>query len=112
MSKQFVETLEAMRDGGVLTELESNLSDAIASVKATGKPAKVSMILTVKPMKGAEANMLFLADDIRVTLPKLDRTATFFYATEQNGLTRRDPRQPELEFKTGKLMAMPAGDRE
>jgi hypothetical protein len=109
---EVVDTLEALREGATMLELESALREVIASVKACGKPGKITLTLTARPMKGAEPNMIFLADDLKVSLPKLDRTATFFFATENNGLSRRDPRQPELGFTTGKLMAMPAGDRE
>lgn len=107
MAKEFIATLEAMRDGDVVNELQAQLTDIVATVRATGKPGKLSLILTVKPMKNAEPHMLLIGSDIKVTLPKLDKSDTFMYATNENALTRRDPRQPELGFRETRLIGMP-----
>lgn len=102
MSK-FLETITAMRDGKVVSELEKQLAEVIASVYTTGKPGNVNLKITVRPMKNAEPGMIFLADEIKVTLPKLDKTATFFYASSDGKVSRRDPRQPEIELLPGEV---------
>jgi hypothetical protein len=53
-------------------------------------------------------NMLELVDDVKLSLPEPDKdTSTVVFATPDNDLTRRDPRQPELPGVRGVVTSMP-----
>lgn len=94
MSKQIVETLQVMRDGAFLQELEIQVRDVVEAVKTNNKKGKVTITLSFTPGK---ANMLLVEDDIKIARPEPDRDrSTVFFPTEANDLSRRDPRQPSL----------------
>lgn len=88
------EVLMSLNDGGAMEDLASELRSCVAAVTGTGKNGKVQLTINVKP-NGRDA--VTVTDEIKVTLPKADPTATMFYVTEEAGLSRRDPRQPSLE---------------
>lgn len=88
------EVLMNLNDGGAMEELASELRSCVAAVTATGKAGKVQLNISVKA-NGRDA--VTVTDEVKVTLPKPEPTATMFYVTEEAGLTRRDPRQPSLD---------------
>ena len=91
-----LETLKEIRRGEMVTDLSVELHDLVAAVRATGKRGKVTLSITIKPASAGDVNLLMLEDDIKVTLPKSSKAATALYATDDNVLQRKDPRQPEL----------------
>lgn len=92
----FVSTLGMLRGGVVLPELDNALTELVGAVKATGKPGSITLTLSVAPAKGGGTNMLFVGDVVAVKPPKIDREQTLVFATDDNTLSRRDPRQPDL----------------
>lgn len=98
---KFLATLKAMREGKVSLELDASFADIVGAVMSTGKKAELNIKIIVTPVKGGDPNMLFVSDKISVTLPKLDKLATMFYAQDDLSLSRRDPRQPTLEMGPG-----------
>lgn len=95
MARAFSEVLKEVRDGDLATELAAKMQDLVAAVKATDKAGKIQLTLTLKPLK--QGAMLVLQDDVKLVLPEPEREdTTFVFATEDNDLTRRDPRQPKL----------------
>jgi hypothetical protein len=93
--RAFAEVLKDVRDGDLVLELATKMQDLVAAVKATDKAGKLTLTLQLKSMK--QGAMLVLQDDIKLVLPEPDRQdTTFVWATEDNDLTRRDPRQPKL----------------
>lgn len=79
-----------------MEDLATELKSCVAAVTATGKKGKVALTLEVLPngMSG-----IIVTDKVVVTLPKPDPVATAFFVTEDAGLSRRDPRQPELKME-------------
>lgn len=98
---KFVAMLLAMREGKVSIELDTSFSDIVGAVMSTGKTGELNIKIKVAPVKGGDPNMMFVTDKISVTLPKLDKLATMFYAQDDLSLSRRDPRQPALEMTPG-----------
>jgi hypothetical protein len=96
-----IETIKAMRDGKLSVELDVSFADVIAAVMATGKKGKVTLDIIFEPVPKGEPHMIFASDAVKVTIPKLSKSATMFYANEECALTRRDPRQPALEMEAG-----------
>lgn len=91
----FVSTLKELRAGGALDDLNDTLTDLVATVRATGRPGKLTLTLSVKAGKG-NANQLMVDDTIAVKKPVKETETTIFFATDENVLQRNDPRQPEL----------------
>lgn len=108
--KAFVETLKDIRDGELLAELPSKVAALVEAVRGTGKKGKLTITLSLAQAKGG---MLVLEDDVKLVLPEPEKdTTTVFFATDDNSLTRRDPRQPNLPGVRGVVTAMPpAADR-
>lgn len=91
------ETLMSLNDGGAMEELATELKSCVNAVTVTGKKGKVQLTMEVLP-NGQSAVMV--TDKIVTTLPKADPVATSFFVTDDAGLSRRDPRQPELKMET------------
>jgi hypothetical protein len=93
----FLDGLRELRQGLALDELDDALVNAVAGCRSTGKAARVTLTITVKPAAKGNVDALVLEDDVAVKLPKPERGTTILYATAENGLSRKDPRQPELQ---------------
>jgi len=97
MSRQsFVEVLKDVRQGAAIDDLTTHLTDLVESVRKTGRAGKITLTLTVKPAAKGEVNALMVDDAVSVKKPTMEHGTTVFFATAENGLSRRDPRQPEL----------------
>lgn len=112
MARAFAEVLKEVRDGNLATELAAKMQDLVARVKETGKAGKLQLTLTLAPLN--KGSMLALRDDIKLVLPEPEREdTTFVFATDDNDLTRRDPRQPKLpEMGVVRSMSDAAGRAE
>lgn len=76
-------------------ELSERLRELVLAVEHTGKPGKLAYTVTVKPQDNADGAVL-VADQIKSTLPELDRPQSIFFATDTGDLVRNDPRQTSL----------------
>lgn len=112
MARAFAEVLKDVRDGDLVVELAAKMQDLVARVKETEKSGKLTLTLTLAPLK--QGGMLVLRDEIKLVLPEPERQdTTFVFATEDNDLTRRDPRQPKLpEMGVVRSMSEAAGRAE
>lgn len=113
MSTVFMDTLKEIRGGAIVSELGDELQQLVADVRATGKAGRIVLTLDVKPVKKGGEHTMLIEDDIKVKPPKHEREGTILYATEDNELSRKDPRQPELKGlrEVGKTPA-PVQERE
>jgi hypothetical protein len=64
----------------------------------SGKAGKLTLSLAIKPA-AKRSDMVLIAASIGKKLPEPDRPESLFYATEDGGLSRHDPNQPELPFR-------------
>lgn len=99
MPRPFLETLGELRAGKTLQDLGDELAQLLVAIKATGKAGVITLTLKLKPPKNGSMSYITIADEISVKTPKLDKGDTVFFPTVDNGLSRRDPTQPELPFK-------------
>jgi hypothetical protein len=95
MPRSFADTLKDIRDGALVTELPTQLTDLITAILATRKSGSLTLKLTIKPID-RDSKTLLIVDTVKVDAPEPDRGTTIAFATEENDLTRRDPRQPDL----------------
>lgn len=92
----FNQSIALVRNGQLHVELSDALSKLVAAVKDHRKGGSLTLTLKIKPFSKGDSDTLVLEDQIVVKAPMGDKGATVFYATDRNGLSRQDPRQPEL----------------
>jgi hypothetical protein len=89
----FQEFMEQHRQGGMLTDLSEKLEDAVADAMRSGKEATITIVIAVKP-KGTDR--VFVSDKITAKQPQPEHSASLFFVTPQNRLTRKNPNQLAL----------------
>lgn len=92
----FNQSIALVRNGQLHNELTKALGELVSAVKDQGKGGSLTLTLKIKPFSKADSSTLVLEDAISVKAPKPDSAPTVFYATDRGGLSRSDPRQPEL----------------
>lgn len=100
MPATFFDTLRNIRDGASLSEAQDMMTDLVEQVRATGRPGKLSLTITVRQAAKGNDRTLLVSDELKLTAPKTERGTTVFFATDDNELSRRDPRQPDLPGMT------------
>ena len=93
----FLQMLKELHNGAFDADAAAKLKEVVGAVRATGKTGKLTLTITVKPATKGDSNALVLGDAMKVTLPQLSAGETVFFATNEDALSRRDPRQPELK---------------
>jgi hypothetical protein len=99
INNSFTRTLNNINAGQSVTDLSEELSKVVAAVKLTGKPGSLSYKITIKPASQRGIMKLEIEDDITSKIPKIGRERVFFFASDDNLLTRDDPRQMNLSLK-------------
>lgn len=110
MSRSATSILTEIRDGAAVNELSEAIHEAVQAVKQHGKPAKVTLDVTIAPLrKGTEhlvdAPMGFTAE-VSSKLPKPDPDVSIFFVDGDGNPTRN---QPERQTSLGLSVARPAG---
>ena len=96
-SSPFGQFLFSQRDGRTHSELSDALAMVSEAVLANGGTGTITLKVTVK-LLGHE-NRLVVRDEVDVKAPKPPRDSSiWFYNKGQRGLSRRDPKQGELEL--------------
>lgn len=109
-----MQILPEIRDGRAVDELSEHIHKAIAAVKEFGKPGKVTLEITIAPLrKGAEnlteAPMVFVGE-VYSKLPEADPEATVFFMDAAGNATRiPQSRQKDLGLKVANIAG--AGDK-
>jgi len=97
MKETFSTTLRELRGGVALLDLSEALADLVVAVRSTGMKGALMLKISVAPAsKGGDNDTLILEDEVIVRRPKAQKGATILFADNENILSRRDPRQPEL----------------
>lgn len=86
------------RKGDCLDELGKALREVTKAVQLTGKKGVLTLKINIQPATGFKG-AIAVGDDIKVTLPKLDKGGSLFFANEDGGLQRDDPDQRHLDLK-------------
>ena len=90
----FVKTLGYLQYGVTEERLNAALLECIDAAKETNKSAKLVFTLTIMPENGGA--QIEIKADISSKLPKLPAPKTLFFSTDNDPLTRIDPKQREL----------------
>lgn len=88
----FTAFLSDHRYGELNTELTDALADLVAEVSSLDKGGELVLTIKVAP----EGAGIVVKDVVSVKLPEPPPPVTFYYPTGDGGLSKRDPRQPQL----------------
>lgn len=91
------DTLGALRRGQFIEELSTEMGSLVDAVRSTGRKGTLTVTLTVAPASKGDDTTLTVADEIKVRPPQPARGETIMYATADGALTRRDPRQMDID---------------
>lgn len=94
-TRPFFDTLREIRRGAILDDCADELAKCVRAVEETGKPATLTIQLTLKPASKAQGAYV-VSDKVRAKLPELPTGETILFGTPEGNLQARDPRQPEL----------------
>jgi hypothetical protein len=98
-SGPFAATLAEIRKGELHAEITDALRELVAGALEIGKPGTLTLKLTVRPA-AKNAEMVVIEDDLTVKAPRPDRPGSLFFATDDGSLSRHNPNQPELPFRS------------
>lgn len=91
---EFASVLLRHRNGLEHDRATESLREAVAAVKQTGKPAKVSVTLAIKPV-GNVPNAVKVTATVGETIPE-DVESSMWFTDDNGGLHRSDPTQRSL----------------
>jgi len=89
-------TVAQLRYGAAQEEASIMLAEAVERASETGKQAKVSFEITVKPTGSGQYE---LKEKIKQNLPDLPKGTTLMFGTPDGNLTREDPRQVNMDLR-------------
>lgn len=89
----FLALLETFRGGALLAEGDAALTELVTAIMATGEGGTLTMELKFKMNKAGQVE---LQPGFKLKKPRRSLPLGIFYGTEDGGLTRRDPNQPDL----------------
>ena len=78
-------------------ELGEKLTELIDAIQASGKKGSLTLKLDIAPMEKTSVESVKVATEIKLTKPLQDRRPTIFFIDDDLHLTRRDPRQHDIE---------------
>lgn len=94
----FLNTIGVLNKGGTSAELDEALAQAVNAVKATGKVAKISFEITIRPAD-KDGDTVMVEDAIKVKTANPPRKAALFFTDDHGRLHRDNPNQTTLPFK-------------
>lgn len=95
-----VQTLTTINEGRTINDLAAALNTACTAVKAHGKPATITLTITVDTFKKG-ANLIdqpiTMAAEVRTKLPREDLPVTLFFV-DDNGDPTRTPNNRQSQI--------------
>jgi hypothetical protein len=89
----FNETIVALRNGAVVTELGDRLAGLIQAVRETEKSGSLTLQLKVVPAVSGSAEVVAVEAIVKVSTPQPSLGKSIFFTTEEGNLLRKDPKQ-------------------
>lgn len=90
----FVETLALIRDGQLVIQCTDELQDLITAVVEHNKAGTLNLKLKVEPNGD---NAVTIISEVKTVVPKPGVGKAIFYADQGGNLSRRDPRQRDID---------------
>ena len=95
--RAFTDQLRDLDKGQCVERLTERLADVVNGVVQHGKKGELKLTLTVLAPGKQERSMLAIKYDISTKVPGPETADTFMFVGESGVLTRRDPRQHDIE---------------
>lgn len=86
----FASFVAQTRGGALHAELSEALADLVQACSEHRKSGSLTLKVTVKPDDGT---VMFVTDELKLSLPTADRPRSIFFADEEGNLLRTDPNQ-------------------
>ena len=96
LDSSFITLLQNHRLGGALNELGQALRTVADAAQLTGKPGGITLKIAIAPTNSGAVEIL---DDIKVTMPKAEKTGSLFFVGEDGNLLRNNPNQLEMPLR-------------
>lgn len=93
---EFAAVLLQHAKGRAHDEATAALKDAVDAVRRLGKPAAVTVQLTIHPVEN-NRDVVRIQDKVTSTIPR-EKRASMWFPDAEGGLHRNDPNQHELDF--------------
>jgi hypothetical protein len=106
--RPFADFLREQRKGSLHAELSEVLQELNLAVAEHQKGGKVTLTITIAPLKNQSGNMVVVTDDVTAKIPQADRGAAYFYTDADGNLRREDPDQ--MSFDSLREVEAPGGD--
>jgi len=94
----FMQTIGCLNKGGTSHELDEALAQAVQAVKTTGKVAKITFEIVIRP-NDRDADTVTVEDSIKVKTANPPRKAALFFTDDGGRLLRDNPKQAKLPFR-------------
>lgn len=96
-ARLFADYLREIDKGRLHAELSTRFHELVEAVSTIGKGGTVTLKLNVKPMSNMDSGVVNVAGEVKLAAPSPERSATLFFVDDEFNLTRRDPRQHDIE---------------
>ena len=90
--------MSRVRQGKLQLELSEALANCVIESRETGKPASLTLNLTVEHKSGS--NMIFLKDQVKTKLPPHPTPTSVLFSDINGDLFISDPDQKEFAFRS------------
>jgi hypothetical protein len=91
--KPFMDTVNNLRHGKTAVELTEAMAALVKACYDTGKAGELTLRLRVAPGRSGQVE---ISDLVSTKLPTFERGTSLFFVTDDNNLSRNDPRQENL----------------
>ena len=93
------ELLDVIGNGGFVAIADAQLADLVAAVKEHGRSGELRLSIKLKPATDAdEVQQVVASGSITLKLPAPKSVESILFTANDDGLSLRDPRQPNLPF--------------
>lgn len=92
-----LKTLGELRRGAFAESLDTELSALVDAVSETGRKGSITIKIDVALASKGDDRTLKIKDVIKVTAPQPELGETIMYRTADGHMSRRDPRQIDID---------------
>ena len=96
-NRPFIDVLREMERGRLLVALDEQLGELVRACDEFGKPGSLLLKIELKPGEHMDAPVVTAQASIDLKPPKPRRDGTLFFTDDFGNLSRRDPRQVDIE---------------
>lgn len=90
----FLEFLQTFRRGELLADGDQKLSELVESINLTQGAGSLALILKLKMNKAGQIEII---PSVKITKPTRTLGTGIYFASDEGRLTRRDPKQMDIE---------------